>query len=113
MLGIAEACGGSIPVSRRRWTISESGLATVDAPPVRIAASIKRSACPCALIRTATPLHTAPRECETHITRDHNFGVGQPLLFHQGIESCSVGRFESHAAVGCRCAAPARAEIRL
>ena len=120
---IGHCWGGSMPlrsiriarmsrrVSRRRWTISESGLATVDAPPVCIAASIKRSAVRYPLVSTAAPLHTASRHCETHITRDHNFGVGQTLLFHQLVEFCGISRCEPHAAVRRRAANPAGVEV--
>src|SRR5262249_45517020 len=91
--------------------IAESGLADVDAPPICITASLKRSAGPYALIRIAISQHTAPRQRDTYITRNRNFGVGQALLFHQCIKPCGVGRFKPHAAVRGWAADPAGVEV--
>src|SRR5713101_442922 len=97
-------------VGRRQRTITEGGLAAVGEPPVSVGAGLKRGACPEALVCSAISPHTAPREGDVYIARNHNFGVGQALLFHQCIEPCGVGRFEPHAAVRCGAANPAGAE---
>src|SRR5262245_7100518 len=82
--------------------ISKPGLATVIALP-------KRAARLHALIDT--PRHAAPCKRETYAARNHNFGVGKPLLFHQRIEPRGIGGLEPHTAVRRGAADPAGVEV--